>query len=112
MAAAGDPMTSRTTRRAFLTLCGAAAIASMPLSSLAESAVPKLDPKDPAAKALGYVDNAAQLKPGQEANYKLGNHCGSCALYSKSQEKSGYAPCAAFPGKSVANKGWCRAYAA
>ncbi len=98
------------TRRQFLGLCGAAALAGLPFTATAAAPV-KIDVKDPAAKALGYVDSVAAIKAGSEAAYKPGNLCLNCVLYAKSQEKDGYAPCAVFPGKLVAAKGWCRAYA-
>ena len=105
-------MTHSTSRRAFLALCGTAALtAALPLKVIA-AAPAKLDINDPTARALGYVDDASKLKVGQEATFKAGSHCGSCALYTKTQEKAGHAPCGAFGGKLVANKGWCRAYAA
>ncbi|WP_428309544.1 high-potential iron-sulfur protein [Hydrocarboniphaga sp.] len=97
------------TRRRFLGLCGAAALATFPARSFAQSAA-KLDLNDPTAKALGYVENVASLKPGQESALKPGSHCGNCALYATAQEKAGHAPCGAFGGKLVAKNGWCRAY--
>lgn len=102
-------MNALNTRRQFLGLCGAAALAAMPVRSFAQTAA-KLDVNDPMAKALGYVENVATLKPGQEAALKAGSHCGNCALYTVAQEKAGYAPCGAFGGKLVAKTGWCRAY--
>lgn len=104
-------MSQANTRRQFLGLCGAAALASLPLSRAAAAAPLKIDAKDPAAKALGYVDDVAAIKAGSEAAFKPGNLCLNCVLYAKSQEKGGYAPCAVFPGKLVAARGWCRAYA-
>jgi len=104
-------MSHPNSRRAFLGLCGSAALAMLPITVIAAEAA-SLDINDPAAKALAYVQNTSKLKPGQEASFKAGSHCGSCALYAKAQEKSGHAPCGAFGGKLVANTGWCRAYAA
>ena len=103
-------MSHSTSRRSFLGLCGAAALAALPIRVIA-AAPAKLDINDPNAKALGYVEDAGKLKAGQEAAFKTGSHCGSCALYAKAQEKAGHAPCGAFGGKLVASKGWCRAYA-
>jgi hypothetical protein len=76
------------------------------------AAVPHLAESDANAKALGYVENAAKLDPAKEANFKKGSHCASCSLYQAAQAAGGYAPCAAFPGKSVNANGWCRAFAA
>lgn len=104
-------MSHPTSRRAFLGSCGSAVLAMLSIKAIA-AAPASLDVNDPTAKALGYVPDASKLKPGQEASFKAGSHCGSCALYVKAQETSGHAPCGAFAGKLVANKGWCRAYAA
>lgn len=104
-------MSQANTRRQFLSLCGAAALASLPFSRAAAAAPVKIDARDPAAKALGYIDSATAIKAGSEAAFKPGSLCVNCVLYAKAQEKDGYAPCAVFPGKLVAAKGWCRAYA-
>lgn len=104
-------MNTSTTRRQFLGLCGAAALAAIPVRVLAQTAA-KLDTNDTMAKALGYVENAKKVDAKKEAAFKPGSHCGSCSLYAKAQEKSGYAPCGAVGGKLVAAAGWCRAYAA
>ncbi len=104
-------MSMQTTRRAFLGLCGAAALAAIPVRVLAQAAPAKLDVKDPTAVALGYVENAAKITAAKEPTFKAGSHCGSCALYGKAQEKAGYAPCGAVGGKLVAKAGWCKAFA-
>ncbi len=105
-------MITPTTRRAFLGLCGAAALAAIPVRVLALAPSAKLDLKDPTAIALGYVDNAAKITAATEPTFKAGSHCGSCQLYTVAQEQGGYAPCAVVGGKLVAKTGWCKAYAA
>lgn len=101
------------TRRHFLklALCSAAAL---PLAAVpdASAGAAHLAVDDPTAKALGYTENAAKIDPAKEAAYKKGSACASCALYQAAQAEGGYAPCAAFAGKAVNAKGWCRAYAA
>lgn len=104
-------MTINTNRRAFLGMCGAAALAAIPVRVLAEAAPAKLDLKDPTAVALGYVLDAKKITVAKESTFKPGSHCGSCKLYVTAQEKAGYAPCGAFGGKLVAKTGWCKAYA-
>ncbi len=74
--------------------------------------MPHLAESDPAAKALGYVEDATKLDPAKETTYKKGSKCSGCALYQVAQAQGGYAPCAAFPGKAVNANGWCRAFAA
>lgn len=103
-------MTTETTRRAFLGLCGAAALAALPVRLVAQAAPAKLDLKDPTAVALGYVENAAKVTAAKEPSFKAGSHCGNCKLYGAAQEKAGYAPCGAVGGKLVAKNGWCKAW--
>ncbi|MES2885538.1 MAG: high-potential iron-sulfur protein [Pseudomonadota bacterium] len=105
-------MTMPTSRRAFLGLCGAAALAAMPVRVMSQAAPAKLDLKDPTAVALGYVENTAKITVAKEPTFKAGSNCGNCALYVKAQEKAAYAPCGAVGGKLVAKAGWCKAYAA
>ena len=73
----------------------------------AAAALPLVDPaKDPTAKALGYVANAATTK---DPAHKAGAVCSSCALFQgKAGDKQG--PCSIFPGKAVASAGWCKSY--
>jgi hypothetical protein len=100
-------------RRRFLQLAvTGASVLSLSGMLEATAGVPHLTSDDPTAKSLGYVEDAAKIDPTKEAAYKKASHCASCALYQTAQAQGGYAPCAAFPGKAVNAKGWCRAYAA
>ena len=100
------------TRRRFLgsLIAGAALGATADPLFAADAALPHLPEDDPAAKGLGYVESAA--KAAKDPVYKKGSACSGCALYQAAQEKGGYAPCAAFPGKAVSKNGWCKAFAA
>lgn len=93
-----------------------AGIAALPLLKsldvLAAAVLPHLAASDPAAKSLGYAENATKIDPSKEATYKKGSKCSGCALYQAAQASGGYAPCAAFPGKTVNANGWCRAFSA
>lgn len=102
-------------RRNFLrgVLLGAATLPLIRSTDLfAADALPHLETTDPTAKALGYTEDASKIDPAKEAAFKKGSTCANCNLYVTAQEKNGYAPCSAFPGKSVAAKGWCRAWVA
>jgi len=70
---------------------------------------PMLDPKEPQALALGYVDDAANADKAKYPKYASGNLCSNCALY---QGKAGDAAggCPLFPGKQVTANGWCSAW--
>lgn len=92
-------------RRSFLCSLGAGVIA-MPLSTLSRnefafaSETPKLDPEDPSAKALGYVQQSPTTK-----------RCGGCQLYRGSRSAE-WGRCAIFPGRLVNTKGWCQSWSA
>jgi len=78
----------------------------------APAALPKLELTDPSAKALLYVEDAAKVdrKNPLAARFAANQNCASC---SQIQGKPGdaYRPCAIFPGKLVAAKGWCSVWA-
>jgi hypothetical protein len=89
-------------------LAAAAAVAALPASA---ADAPKLDPKDPAAVALGYVDDVTKLDKKRQPDYVEGSSCENCLQL---QGKAGAAlrPCNLFPGKLVSSGGWCRSWAA
>ena len=99
-----ETMNSKISRRALVRgglITGALIpVAGLFINRLAIAAPAVLDPSDPTAKALGYVQKSA--KPGQQ--------CDNCSLY---QGKSGdsQGPCTVFPGKTVASGGWCMTWA-
>lgn len=102
---------ARPTRRQFLTgILATAAVGLLPMPAAHAADAPHLTEDDATAKSLGYVASAA--KAAKDPAYKKGSSCAGCALYQAAQEKGGYAPCAAFPGKAVSKSGWCRAFAA
>jgi hypothetical protein len=72
--------------------------------------LPHLDVKDPAAVALGYVENASQVDAKKYPTYVKGSRCDNCLLL---QGASGaYRPCNLFPGKLVSAAGWCSGWTA
>ena len=74
--------------------------------------LPKLTEDDPAAKALLYVNDAANVDTSQPlaARYEEGQHCATCAQI-MGDEGAEWRPCAIFPGKLVSAKGWCSVWA-
>jgi hypothetical protein len=64
------------------------------------AALVPLDPGDPTAKALAYVNDSA--KPDQK--------CANCAQF-QGQTTDSRGGCTIFPGKSVAAGGWCSVWA-
>jgi len=67
--------------------------------------VAKMDPEDPMAKALKYVEDATQFEGrGDESAV-----CDNCIHYS-GEAGAEWGPCALFQGKLVAAKGFCTAW--
>ncbi len=63
---------------------------------------------DPVAKALGYVVDATKTDKKKYPQYKAGQNCASCALYTAVDKTSG--KCQMIQSGSVAAKGWCGSY--
>ena len=66
----------------------------------------KLDANDPAALALGYVENAAAVDAKKYPAFVPGSNCDNC-LRLEGTPGSDYRPCSLFPGKLVSVRGWC-----
>jgi|ERR1700677_895751 hypothetical protein len=93
-----------------LSLAAAAAAVLPPRRSQAAEP-PHLDAKDPAATAVGYVENASQVDPKKYPVYIKGSTCENCLLL-QGTTGSHYRPCNLFPGKAVSVSGWCSRWAA
>lgn len=70
---------------------------------------PRLDVKDPAAIALGYVENAAQVDLKKFPEYAQGSNCENC-LQLQGMRGNDYRPCSLFPDKLVSVSGWCKGW--
>jgi High potential iron-sulfur protein len=66
----------------------------------------RLDVNDPAAIALGYVENVAQVDIKKYPAYVQGSNCENC-LQLQGSAANNYRPCSLFPGKLVQVSGWC-----
>jgi len=73
--------------------------------------LPKLDVKDPAAVALGYVLNASQVDAKKYPTYVQGSNCENC-LQLQGKAGNDYRPCSLFPAKLVSVSGWCSGWTA
>jgi High potential iron-sulfur protein len=78
------------------------ALARAPQARAAE--LPLLLPGAPEAKAVYYVEDAAQAKRAPK-----GASCANCALY-QGATGSTQGPCQLFPGRDVKAKGWCSSW--
>ena len=76
----------------------------------ATAGLPLMDEKDPAAAALGYVNNATSADKAKYPKYADGQNCGNCALY-QGAAGSAQGGCPLYPGKNVAAVAWCSGYA-
>jgi hypothetical protein len=70
----------------------------------------KVAESDPQAAGLGYKEDATKVDKAKFSKYAAGQNCAGCALY-QGKASDAFANCAIFPGKQVAGKGWCNAYA-
>lgn len=99
-------------RRKFLrgAVAGAALIPLVSLDSRSARAAERVTPDDPTAKALGYVENAADADRKDKAGVPGDQqHCANCSLF-MGDASSEYAPCTLFQGREVAASGWCSAW--
>jgi High potential iron-sulfur protein len=70
---------------------------------------PRLDVKDPAAAALGYVENVTQVDAKKYPEFVPGSSCENC-LQLQGTAGNNYRPCGLFPGKLVSVAGWCKSW--
>lgn len=91
---------------------GAAAAAGLHTRrSRGEEPLQKLDIHDPAAVALGYVENASRVDTGKFPHFVPGSSCENC-LQLQGKPGDHYRPCSLFPGKLVSASGWCSGWSA
>jgi hypothetical protein len=76
----------------------------------AAAALPPLDPNDPTAKALGFVNDATKIDSKTHPTFKAGQKCSTCAQF-QGQASDATAACTIFAGKSVPGGGWCQVWA-
>ena len=86
------------------------ATTAAPPKKATAAVLPKLELDNPTAKALGYVEDTTKVNATKYPNHKADQICSGCSLW-QGDVKSARNPCTIFPGKSVANKGWCASFA-
>lgn len=87
-------------------------VAAVPVSALltrtAEAAAGRVDPNEPQAKSLGYIEDATKVDPKANPNFKPGQICANCL---QARTTTGAeVPCNIFGGRNVAAKGWCKVW--
>lgn len=95
-----------TTRRKFIFQIIPAAAAVTALGSRAVAApLPKLTLANPAAKALGYVENTKSVDAKKYPKHKADQDCANCLHYTAKDST-----CALFKGFTVEKLGWCNSW--
>ncbi len=106
-----EGLLSRLSRRRFVGTAGSAtALAGaglLPLSGRAAD-LPRVSEDGAIAKALNYVHDAQTV---DAAKRQSNQYCVNCVFFAGSND-DGWAGCDLFPGKAVAGRGWCSAWAA
>ena len=86
-------------------------IGAKALAQDAQAEAPASVPEnDPVAIALGYIKDATKVDAAKYPQYKAGQICENCALYTGPAGKED-GPCTIFQNRLVAAKGWCATYA-
>ena len=91
-------------------LIGVAAVPVTALLGRANAAAGKVDPNEPQAKSLGYIEDAAKVDAKANPNFKPGQNCANCLQVPKGKESGDFIPCNIFGGRLVAANGWCKVY--
>ncbi len=89
-------------------LVGAGALAAWPLRAQ-DGDLPHLSEKDPQARKLGYVEDAAHVDAKTFAGFEPAQRCENC-MQLQGTEGAAFRPCQLFAGKLVAAKGWCSSW--
>jgi hypothetical protein len=79
-------------------------------SAAAATTLPPLDPNDPTAKALGFVNDSTKVDTKTHPTFKPSQKCSNCAQF-QGKEGDATAACTIFAGKSVPQGGWCQVWA-
>jgi hypothetical protein len=103
-------MSTQINRRSFLQIAAASAVTVTVLTPTAFAAaaadLPNLELDNPTAKALGYVEDSSKVDAAKYPKHTPDQLCSNCNFIQGDAAKA-RRPCALFPGKSVASKGWC-----
>ena len=102
-------------RRRFLTGLAVAVPAGTALlqSEVRAEDLPKLDEADPAAQALIYVHDVADVDTSNPmaARFEPSQNCANCAQI-QGEDGAEWRGCGIFPGKLVNANGWCSVWVA
>jgi High potential iron-sulfur protein len=104
-----QPLNRRTVLKG--ALAGLAALPGIAVMerAAAQAAPVRLDEKDAAAVALGYIHDATKVEAAKNPTYKAGQNCANC-LQIQGKAGEAWRGCNLFPGKQVNANGWCRVW--
>jgi hypothetical protein len=88
----------------------AAKAAGAAAAPAAAGALPLLSPTEPAAKALGYIEDSAKVDKKANPTHKPEQRCNNCLQWADKNRKAPTAKCNLFPGKMVKAPGWCKVW--
>jgi hypothetical protein len=88
----------------------AAPAAKPAAGAAAAGALPMLSPTEPAAKALGYIEDATKVDAKANPTFKPGQNCTNCLQWADKNRKAPASKCNLFPGKMVKAGGWCKVW--
>jgi hypothetical protein len=88
----------------------APAAPAKPAAPAAGGALPLLNPAEPAAKALGYVEDTKKVDAKANPTWKAEQKCNNCLQWADKNRKAPTAKCNLFPGKMVKAEGWCKVW--
>lgn len=91
-------------------LMGVAAVPVTALLGRAEAAAGKVDPSEPQAKSLGYVEDASKVDAKANPNFKPGQTCANCLQAPTAKAGDATVACNIFAGRPVAAGGWCKVW--
>jgi hypothetical protein len=91
-------------RRTFITQIAATAL----ISGCTPPVLTELREDSVSAKSLGYKTDAKRVNMQQFPSYREGQICRTCRLALRIDGE--LLPCNAYPGHSVAAKGWCASF--
>jgi len=97
-----------TSRRTFIATIPIG-IAAVSTSRMAFAEPVRVAEDDPAAAAIGYRHDAADVDVEKFPRYQPGQICSNCALYQGPPDAE-WAPCPALGNRLVAGPGWCVAW--
>jgi High potential iron-sulfur protein len=98
----------KSSRRGFL-VYGVVMGSSLALPGIASADAPRLSEDDPAAKAVGYREDATKVDKARSPSYAAGQNCRSCSLF-QGKASDAWGGCMLFGTKQVAAQGWCSSY--